>query len=85
MKKIYYTILGWIRGEMYLIGQHSSDALASFQSTLNSLNEVETRINAAAAKKKAKADKLAQQVASLAATKEANARIASKIASFLND
>lgn len=84
MKKIYYTILGWIRGAMYTIGKDSSDALSAFEGTLNNLRDIEARIERESAKKQRKADQLAKDVASLAATKEKNNRIANKISEFLN-
>jgi hypothetical protein len=85
MKKIYYTILGWIRGDMFLIGKHSADALSSFESTLNSLKAIEVNIAKTVDKKQAKADALPKHIAQLAATKEKNGRIANKISEFLND
>lgn len=85
MKYLYNIILRWIKGEMHLIEQHSQEALNSFQSTLDSLKEVEAQIDRTSAKKQAIADKLAMEVAKLSATKLANSKIADKINSFLHD
>ena len=84
MKKIINTIWGWIKGEMYVIEQRSANALGAFQEVMDDLKVVEARIESSVAKKTAKADKLAKEVAALAATKEKNSRVANKINEFLN-